>query len=540
MSTVETTNEPVERQGQPSALTAQPPASSSQVATAGRARHRARSRWSIGGILDAFLGLLSAVPSGVVLLVLLITACMIGMLIQQVELETFAKYFAALTPAEKTIYGRLGFFDIYHVWYFHLLLLLVSLNIILASIDHFPKAWNFVRRKKLTASPTFAMTQRFRQEVDVPYVGRAALVDRARAAARANKFGVKVTEEESRTTIFAERGAWNRLGAYAVHVGLLTIFTGGFLTSRGHTGGMWVEPGKISDRMVKPVFEFDHASGQLAAGQQELQLPFFVETLDVEQKLLDKNRGIDQGNTLDWLTTVRIKDPEASQQPEAIVHMNKPLDYRGYRFFQASVTGLGTARQIKLHVVPAAGGAGQEVSIARNGEARLTDGTLLRYVEFNPDFTVDSNQRVTVGPGIGTYPRPAAHLEVVKPDGVRGEAWAFTESFVLQMANAPFMQSSFLNMAGYRFTLLDFEKVPQGSMLSIQYDPGVKVVYVGFTLLCLTLIAVFFFSHQRLWIVIEDGKVYLGGDANRNRLGFEDRAKKVAAGIRQSQPMAAQ
>jgi len=82
------------------------------------------------------------------------------------------------------------------------------------------------------------------------------------------------------------------------------------------------------------------------------------------------------------------------------------------------------------------------------------------------------------------------------------------------------------------FTLLDFEKVPQAHMLSIQYDPGVKVVYVGFAMLCMNLIGVFFFSHQRLWIVVEDGKVSLGGDANRNRLGFEDRLKRIAANIR--------
>jgi len=60
----------------------------------------------------------------------------------------------------------------------------------------------------------------------------------------------------------------------------------------------------------------------------------------------------------------------------------------------------------------------------------------------------------------------------------------------------------------------------------------VRVVYVGFTILCLTLIGVFFFSHQRLWIVVEDGKIYLGGDANRNRLGFEDRARKLIALVR--------
>src|SRR5262245_35204166 len=80
-------------------------------------------------LIDGFLRLLSSVPFGIVLLVLLIIACMIGMLIQQQELETFQGYYASLTPAEKIVYGRLGFFDIYHAAYFNLLLLLLSLNI---------------------------------------------------------------------------------------------------------------------------------------------------------------------------------------------------------------------------------------------------------------------------------------------------------------------------------------------------------------------------------------------------------------------------
>src|SRR5262249_11934331 len=67
--------------------------------------------------VDKVLGLLSSVPCGITLLVILITCCMIGMVIEQQELETFAKYYAELTPGEKIIYGRLGFFNIYHVWY---------------------------------------------------------------------------------------------------------------------------------------------------------------------------------------------------------------------------------------------------------------------------------------------------------------------------------------------------------------------------------------------------------------------------------------
>lgn len=516
-------------------------ASLAEVAVAGGAamedtspRAAAKPRRSI---IDRVLGLLSSVPFGITLLVLLIIACMIGMLIQQQELESFSRYYADLTPAEKLIYGRLSFFNIYHAWYFNLMLLLLSLNIILASIDHFPAAWSFLRRKKLTASPTFAQTQRVRVEpVELRGVKREELVARAQEAARALKFKVKVTEEEARTTLFAERGAWNRLGAYAVHVSLLTIFLGGFLTAtRSHTGGMWVTPGDASNEMLQQVFNVDNATTTHAVSQQKLQLPFEIEGLDIQQKLIDKTKFIDAGNTLDWLTRVKIKDETGER--EALIHLNKPYDYRGYRFFQASFQSLGDARTINLRVTPEDSGAPQEVQIKRNGEAKLTDGTLLRYVEFNPDFQVGQDRKPVIASG--EYNNPAAHLEVIKPSGERSQAWAFTEPFLQQIGNAPFMKSAFLAQGGYQFTLTDFEKVPHAHMLSIQYDPGSNVVYLGFAMLCGCLIGVFFFSHQRLWIVVEGEKVYLGGDANRNRLSFEDRIKKIAARIREPHAAAA-
>src|SRR5262245_43838208 len=338
------------------------------------------------GVIDGFLNLLSSVPFGIVLLVLLIIACMIGMLIQQQELESFSAYFAELTPAEKTVYGRLGFFDIYHAAYFNLLLLLLSLNIILASIDHFPAAWSFIARKKLTASPTFAMAQKFKEKIELPQLDRRQLAERAASAARKMRFGTRVTEADVRTTIFAERGVWNRLGAYAVHIGLLTIFFGYFMTSRGHTGSMDALPGRSSDRIVKNEFNVDNATMEHAIGTRELKLPFTVECLDFQQKLIDKNGSLEQTNTLDWITRVRIVDPEIGKSTEAIVHLNSPLDYRGYRFFQTSYIPPYNARVIKLRVTPMNGGQSQEVTIQRDGEAKLADGTRLRYVEFNPSF----------------------------------------------------------------------------------------------------------------------------------------------------------
>jgi cytochrome c biogenesis protein len=488
-------------------------------------------------VIDGFLNLLSSVPFGIVLLSLLIIACMIGMLIQQQELDSFPAYYAELTPAEKIVYGRLGFFDIYHAAYFNLLLLLLSLNIILASIDHFPAAWSFIRRKKLTASPTFAMAQKFKEKVELPQLGRQQLAERATAAARKLRFRARVTEANDRTTIFAERGVWNRLGAYVVHIGLLTIFLGYFLTGRGHTGSMQIMPNQSSDRMLKNEFNIDNANTEHALNVRELSLPFTVECVDFQQKLINKNGSLEAGNTLDWLTTVRITDHETGQKTGAVIHMNNPFDYRGYRFFQASYSPPAIARVIKLRVTPVSGGQSQEVTIPRDGEAKLADGTRLRYNGFHANFSVGPDQQVAMSRELMAsmdYENPAANLGYVTPDGKQGEVWAFNETFANTVAGAPVMKK-FMDNGAYQFVLTEFERAPTATVLSVQYDPGARVVYAGFTILCLTLIAVFFFSHQRLWIVVDDGNVYLGGDANRNRLGFEDRAKKVAELIREPQ-----
>src|SRR5919107_1021522 len=113
---------------------------------------KAAPRVASASVLTRVLDFLSSVRFGVSLLVLLSVACMIGMLVMQQNMEGFDKYYLDLSPATRLLFGALGFFDIYHAWYFNALLLVLSLNIVLASIDRFPKAWTFVSRPKLDAS----------------------------------------------------------------------------------------------------------------------------------------------------------------------------------------------------------------------------------------------------------------------------------------------------------------------------------------------------------------------------------------------------
>src|SRR5215212_4595418 len=153
-------------------------------------------------LITRALNLLSSVKFGVTLLMLLALACMIGMLIVQQNVEGFDKYFANLTPAQKFLYGKLGFFDIYHVWYFNAILLVLSLNIVLASIDRFPSAWTYISRKKLDASAHWLRGQEQSASVSVQAVTRDEAVERVRGAFISSRMKPVVTEKGGKTFVF--------------------------------------------------------------------------------------------------------------------------------------------------------------------------------------------------------------------------------------------------------------------------------------------------------------------------------------------------
>ncbi|WP_352430084.1 cytochrome c biogenesis protein ResB [Pyrinomonas sp.] len=472
-------------------------------------------------LLERTLKLLSSVRFGIVLLVLLVIVCMIGMLVMQQNVDGFAEYYAKLTPAQRVLYGALGFFDIYHTWYFNALLLLLSLNITLASIERFPGAWTYIRSPKKTVAPAYLRSQR--PNVTFCLNGESVHEVVARIAEACRRAGLKptITDKGERTFVFAERGAWNRLGAYAVHLALLTIFFGGFMTAQlGRNGLMELAPGMSSSVMSEPRFELNQIK------RVGIRLPFTVECVDIQQKLIHKDGPILPNNTIDWLTRIRIHDENGTH--EALVHLNNPHDYRGYRFFQASFISLGSARQITVQAT-STDGTTHTVVIPRNGSASLPDGTRLDYVQFFPDFRFVNGRPDTAS---GEYNNPAAQLRITTPLGQEHTAFAFGRALPTELPVAG-------PVGGYRFRLLDFEKAPLAHVLSIQYDPGARVVYLGFALLALTLALVFFFSHQRVWAMVEpDGTrgytVTLAGHTNRNQLGFEDRFKRLVQALGQN------
>jgi cytochrome c biogenesis protein len=476
-------------------------------------------------VLDKVLRLLSSVRFGVSMLGILLICCMIGMLIMQVNVDGFDKYYATLSPSQKLVYGALDFFDIYRSRYFLLLLAITGLNIILASIDRFPAAWQYVRKPKLTASPKFIAAQMFNAD-SYERAAPSAAAEKVRAAWKAHGFRARISEEKKQVTVFAQRNTMNRLGAYIVHVALLTIFTGGFLTSRYGVGGaMEIRPGKSADKFTTNEITIDQGPRQA-----EIALPFQIECRDLQQKLIRPEGGLELQNTIDWLSYITIKDGPV--QKDMLVHLNNVGDYRGYRFFQSSFLPVGNAREITISFDPADGGATAipPVKIMRNGAVQVEGIGTVRYAGFYADFDIDDSGPVTKS---RDYNNPVAQLEITGADGKRNTAFAFNPRLAeeyISKADAKLGKEGGENpllVNGNKIILKDFEKASTTHTLTIQYDPGRVPVYIGFTLLVLALCFVFFLSHQRVWAVIEpDGpgsKIHFGGNTNRNRPAFEGR-----------------
>ena len=465
-------------------------------------------------LFSRFLKLLCSVRFGIILLIAVGLLCFLGMVIMQQNLEGFERYYAELTPAQKLVYGSLNLFDIYHAWYFNTLLLLLSFNIVLSSVDRFPKTWKLVSRPRLQATLKWLRHQPVNDSFEATGASASEVAERVAAKALAAGWRAgSVTEKDGKAFVFAQSGAWNRLGAYAVHVGLLTIFIGGFLTGQlGNTGQMALQPGQTSNQVYEIVSDLDQLN------QVTKQLPFEIYCTDIQQKLIKRDGSISAMNTIDWLTRIQIKDETGTT--EATVQMNRPFDYRGYRFFQSSFVAVGRARRITVRA-KAADESVRDITIERGGTTALPDGTEVRFVDFRGNFSLakeDPNEDTS------DYPNPGAILQVTPANGFSQTAYAFGE----KLKDMPVAQKP---VAGYTYQLVDFEKVGDQHILSVQRDPGATVVYVGFIILTLTLIAVFFFSHQRIWASVEplDGdrfRVTVGGNTNRNQAAFGEKFKR--------------
>ncbi len=430
----------------------------------------------------------TSIKLSVVLLLLLAATSIIGTLIPQNKSPE--QYLNAFGEPLYRIFDVFNIFDMYHSWWFNLLIILLAVNIIICSINRLSATWkiifvkippfNFSRFRKLSNKEEFfdQRTPENLRKLYEPFI--------------AKRFGyTRVDQTDNGLRIFAEKWRWTRLGVYTVHLSVLLLLVGALV------GSMFGFDGYVNIPEGETV-----SSIRLRNSDQLKNLDFSVRCDDFNVSFYDS------GSPKEFRSKLSVfENGKPVLQKDIIV--NAPLRYKGINFFQSSYGPL-PPREVTLSF--------QNVETGKIYRQNAIIGQEINLPEDMGKFVVkDYRDSVDFrGQNVGE-----AFFGTFTPkDG--------TPAFVLLPIQFPSFDrmrkgSVLISVAGHNHRYY--------TGLQVTSDPGVWVVYAGFIMIVVGCFITFFMSHQRLCIdVVKNGeksKVMISGTANKNKLGMESKIKTL-------------
>lgn len=395
-----------------------------------------------------------------------------------------AEYLATLSETKIRLYTALGFFDMYHSWWFILLLYLLTLNLICCSIKRLPRVWKIVSEPVLVMDETYQKGLSSVKELKLRG-SKPELKEKVSAVLKAEFGEPVVTERDGEIHLFAQKSPYARLGVYVVHLSIVIIFIGALIGSffgyKAYVnipeGGSVSQVASRSGKMIDLGFE---------VMCEKFSVTFYDTGAPKEFKSI--------------LTVLENGKPVPGQTSVPVI-VNDPLTHKGITFYQSSYGP--TDEGAKYHITVRDRTTGQAVPMeGRQGERlALPGGAFLSVMEATMD----------VRPFLKEFDGPGAQVEFTPPGGQ-------PESFVILSQKF----DSFNAQRGGNL-VISFDGMDQKYFTGLQVakDPGVWVVWLGCFLMVVGIIMAFFMSHRRVWARIADDGVTVGGSASKNPAGFE-------------------
>jgi cytochrome c biogenesis protein len=449
-----------------------------------------------------FYTTLSSVRNGIVLLLLVVIFSALGTVVLQRPATDPGEIERAYSPATLFWLDRLGFTDIYHAWWFAALLGLVSLSIIFASLERWPKAWKFYAQPTRRPEEPFRASLKDHREFKI---GDAA--GALEAAGRAlRKLGLKPqrVEENGEVSLYAERHRLSVLAVFIVHLSLLSIFAGYLVDAiYSYRGELALTKGESSHSITV------HRRG---ADRQKL-LPFTI-----------RCDGLGQENYADgspkrwWSDLVVLQNGREVERKQIAV--NDPLTYQGIRFYQANFGTGGKLEAVELQV-RAAGSDPRTINLAPARPVQLDAENTVTLGRFVPDYYLQDGE---VYQRSDNPENPAIEL-LVNGKGGQHRVWLFPRtSFGAQDQRS-----------GYSFELRDL-RLAYFTGLEVSYHPGQWSVWAGVVLIAVGLGIAFYLVHMRFWVMTtanaqQEPLLWVGGACNKNRDRFERRFAQLTQAI---------
>lgn len=256
------------------------------------------------------LDALASLKLSLFLFLFLASTSVFGTVIQQQgDPRAYAESYGPILAA---VFRALNLVDMYHSWWFELLLALLLANTLVCSLRRFPAALRAIRRDQFQGETELGR-KKFRASWNVRDGAEEGV-----AEVLTRSFGrPRFRQSDEGVSWFVQRQGWARLGPYVAHASLVLFFLGGIVGARyGFKGFANIVEGQSVGAV------------QLRNGQ-EMRLPF-----EVECEKFDLQTYPD-GRPKDYLSKLVVRRNGRVVQ-EKTIQVNDPLVQDGIHFYQSS------------------------------------------------------------------------------------------------------------------------------------------------------------------------------------------------------------
>jgi cytochrome c biogenesis protein len=450
----------------------------------------------------------TSVKLTVAVLLCIAAASIIGTVVPQNESPAF--YFHQYGRFFYTLFSILDVFDMYHSWWYLLLLAVLIVNIIACSVHRLSATWKTI----FNSHPSYPLS-RFRKAKN--RVGWEAqkpakdLVDQYMAII-GKKFGKRQLDKtDDGFFIFAEKQRWTRVGAYVVHAGVLFLLLGGIIGSLfGFEGFATIPEGQSVNQI------------RLNKSQQILPLGFEIQCDDFEVSFYASGAPKEYRSRI---TLIENHKPVLSRD----ILVNKPLHYRGISIYQSSYGEIPAER------IPAADLETKKIVLnILNRQTGMTYakelfvGDAIELPEGKGKFIIKEYLPSAVFQGQDIREALVCTLTMPTQDPVE-------VLLPLRFPNFDKMRNGY-----FAFSLTNIDELLQKADAKPKYytglqvakDPGVWLVYLGFALMIAGCYISFFMAHRQICIEVcgsgQKARVFLAGTTNKNRMQMEIYLKKLS------------
>ncbi len=401
------------------------------------------------------------------------------------------EYLQTISESKFKLYQSLSFFDMYHSWWFMLLLYLLTVNLVSCSIKRLPRVWKMVFEPQLVMDEGLEKSLSLTHEFKISGDAVTKLKDFLASAVATPV----VTETDGSTHLFAQKTPWCRLGVYVVHLSIIIIFIGALIGSFfGYKAMVNIPEGMAVDTVYAP-------------GDKAIKLDFAVKLEKFSVSYY--NTGAPK-EFKSILTLIENGQPVKGYEKVPVI-VNDPLSYKGITFYQSSYGQSGEGSLYHFNVSRRGGSGGAQLDLKKGEQVTLNGGATLEVLEATQD----------VRQFMPEFSGPAAKVLLKMP----GKAPA---SFIV-FKNHPEIEEQRKGELVLEYAGAD-EKLYTG--LQVAKDPGVWIVWLGCALMTIGIYMAFFLSHNRVWIRISNGRVVMGGTASKNPAAFESKFEALVEKVK--------